>query len=103
VSRADLVLPRGATRGSRDVVVPGHEVSSESSSVWHWRNSDALNCVLHGPGGLSVRIEQVDLPGNTEHATCHGVSADEIVQIVMLDNPASTRTSRRPGEGHDEP
>jgi hypothetical protein len=28
-----------------------------------------------------VRIEQVDLDGNTEHATCHGVSADEIIQV----------------------
>jgi len=28
-----------------------------------------------------VRIEQVDLNGNTDHATCHGVSVDEIVQM----------------------
>jgi hypothetical protein len=28
-----------------------------------------------------VRIEQVDLNGNTDHATRHGVSGDEIVQV----------------------
>lgn len=43
-----------------------------------------------------MRIEQVELNGNTEHATCHGVSADEIIQ-VFANKPRISRNNRSAG------
>jgi hypothetical protein len=42
-----------------------------------------------------VWIEQVDLNGNTEHATCHGVSADEIIQVFPNKPRISHNRNRR--------
>ncbi len=40
-----------------------------------------------------MRIEQVDLSGNTAHATNHGISADEIVQ-VFANEPRISRNRK---------
>lgn len=40
-----------------------------------------------------MRIEQVDLNGNTEHATCRGVSAEEIMQ-VFANQPRISRNRK---------
>jgi hypothetical protein len=46
-----------------------------------------------------VRIEQVDLNGNTEHATCHGVSADEIIQ-AFTNKPRINRNRNHHSAGY---
>ena len=46
-----------------------------------------------------MRIEQVDLNGNTEHATCHGVSADEIIQ-VFTNTPQISRNRNHRSAGY---
>jgi hypothetical protein len=45
-----------------------------------------------------VRIEQVDLNGNTEHVTCHGVCADEIIQ-VFTNKPRISRNRNHRSAG----
>ncbi len=40
-----------------------------------------------------MRIDQVDLDGNTGHATCHGVSVDEILQVFA--NQPQIRRNRK--------
>jgi hypothetical protein len=46
-----------------------------------------------------VRIEQVDLDGNTEHATRHGVSIDEIIQ-VFANTPRISRNRNHRSAGY---
>jgi hypothetical protein len=41
----------------------------------------------------------VDLNGNTEHATCHGISADEIIQ-VLANKPRISRNQNHRSAGY---
>lgn len=46
-----------------------------------------------------MRIEQVELNGNTDHATRHGVSADEIIQ-VFANKPRISRNRNNRSAGY---
>lgn len=46
-----------------------------------------------------MQIEQVELNGNTEHATRHGISSEEIIE-VFANRPTISRNRRNRSAGY---